>query len=262
MSGSLTRWMSELMSAWSSDRACMTTITNLLDLEWPTISRDRRARQAIGRWGSRHPALLDADTPFDLIATCRSEPANRSHRILLSLAAEAADDALASRTALQLVVPIIACRARRAWRGAGPTASPLDDYEAEAAGAALERIHELINRPSERALFAVDDHVRHRLGVLYLADTKPKPTLRPLEHHHGDEDFARLLIEAVTKGCVSIAEASLIGTTRLGSASLAGLARETGERRPNLVHRRQRIELQLLSLASDRQPVMRSLLHQ
>ena len=251
MSGLMTWRMSQLMSVTSADRGGMTTITNLLDVEWPKISRDRRARETIERWGSRCPSLR-ADTPFDLIAACRSEPATRSHGVLMSLAAEAEDDALASRTALQLVVPIIASRARRAWRGAGPKASPLDDYEAEAAGAALERIRELPTRPSQRALFAVDDHVRHRLEVLYLTDTKPQPAFHPLEHQHGDEDFARLLVDAVRTGAVSRADASLIGATRLGSASLAGIARKTGQRRPNLVHRRQRIEHELLAFASDR----------
>jgi hypothetical protein len=219
-------------------------ILEALDTEWIQLGTSTRASRAFQSWARSEAALAGHDNPVALLSALRQQPAHpHGHQALNALAHIGLTDPLARRTALQLVIPVIARRAGAAWPGRG---RGLDraDLEAEAVRAALTRIDDLGHHPVPRAVFAVDGTVRRALQTICRVERRNSashldedaPIAADLEHP--ERDLLHLIAEAIASGDLARADADLVLSTRLAGLTIQELARQTGTHYKILSRRR------------------------
>lgn len=220
-------------------------ILEALDTEWTYLGTSDRARRALHRWTRSEPDLAGHDSPAALLSALRRQRAHpHGHQALNALAHLGLAEPLARRTALQLVIPVVARRARAAWPALG---GGLDraDLEAEAVRAALTRIDDLGHHPSPRAVFAVDGSVRRAVRTLCCAERRNTAThldeeVALVTAKVGDpgRDLLHLIADAIARAGLDPADADLVLTTRVGGLTIQELARQTGTHYKILSRRR------------------------
>jgi hypothetical protein len=228
------------------------TLFVALAADWARIERSQATLAALRRWQDCEPALAGLATMADLVAEVeqRGCPA-RSDAMLAVLARLAADDDLAARTLLQLLLPGAKALCRRLWW--------LGDQEERAAavvGALYERIrtYPWQRRPARIAANLLADTgqqlrraARHRLAEVPLPELAEEalPDSRAGSASEATEELVELLGWAATSGALSRAQVRLIGQTRVADTPFHELGRLEGLGAHTIRRRRQRAERQL-----------------
>jgi hypothetical protein len=196
--------------------------------EWATLGANPSARTALRRWSEAEPVLAGFDSPAAVVARCQHRGDPRSANALLGALLRLADDDLAARAVLQAVLPSLAGRAwRRRWEGAVGVGRMWDDVEeldVDMIAYAVERIAELAGTSPEwpsQAIVEVTDarlrwaaQVARRRGI----DTVPLDALYDIaagQGHSADDEFSRVLLDAVASGGLRRSDAALIYATRI-----------------------------------------------
>lgn len=230
----------------------MDTIFDRLDREWPTLSTSRHSRTALHRWGTDNPALAGHRDLDGLVRHInRRHDPETSDNTLAALISVAAGEALAARTALQAMLPGLKALAASLQRF-----EDLDEITATITATCWQRIrcYPLDRRPSRVALNLLYDtrhqtirRLRPTISTAPLPETQDQPSQTSAS---AGEDLIRLLAAAVAAGHLTMHEARLIGTTRLGDVTFRHLARTTGLREPALRQQRLRAERRLAQRAA------------
>lgn len=204
----------------------MAPILEQLDREWDELASSPRARRAVSRWASAHPALAGNRDLAEILAA-RRVPA-RAPAILEALAVLAPGDELAARTLLQALLPGLVCLASKSGN---------DDPAAidELVSLAWERIrtYPTTRHGSVAANVLLDTRKRYRKHRVIEAPRSSMSIVdEPVDGGRQPEDevFGRLLIEelrgAERAGVVSSSVLDLILRTRLGGERLVDVAAE------------------------------------
>jgi len=233
----------------------MGNVFDLLDSEWRRLCVDRSARRrlrAVCEVAGGAPSLGDVER-----FVRAAHPAD-ADRVLLALVRRAvANDALAARVLLQLLLPGTRALARRWWA--------LGDADERAAAAVTAVYHRIRHYPIERrpgrvaANILLDAAHELRRAVPKLVAT---PSADPAAQAaavldltgpvHGAAEnpaleLSELLCDAVADGVVGRDDAELIARSRIAGHRMADIAQLRGLRPRTLWDRRQRAELALVS---------------
>lgn len=233
----------------------MGNVFDLLDDEWRRLSADRGARR---RLREVCDVAGGAATLADLERYVRSADPASADTVLLALVRRAvADDALAARVLLQLLLPGTRALARRWWA--------LGDADERAAAAVTAVYHRIRHYPIERrpgrvaANVLLDAaHELRRAVPKVLATPSADPVaqaaaaVRGAVASHGPiahpaVELTEVLADAVAAGIVDRDDAELIARSRIGGHRVADIAHHRGLRPRTLWDRRQRAELALVS---------------
>lgn len=211
-------------------------------------------------WRARHPLLDQFATLEEIVAACNARgcPATANH-VLAALVALAPTDRLATRAALQAMLPGLAVICRRVPGYVGPgrlwaTTAELDHEvvtlccERLAAGLAVGvpwpavRLRDAVWRRI-RTLHGM--HTRRRAREIPVADCPPRPSTSA--DGHSDEQLVRAVCRAVESGRLHRDHASLVLDTRLLDITPAQLARREGVDVRTIRARRAKAEARLLA---------------
>jgi len=234
----------------------MSSVFDLLDLEWQRLRDDRsaarRLRPVCELAGARTLAELEAHVR-------RADPA-AADRILLALVTRTIDhdDALAARVLLQLLLPGTRNLARRWW-----SLGDHDERAAAAVAAVYGRIrrYPLARRPGRVAANVLLDAARDLRRSVPPATTHPAedPGVLVVDRDADPADSAdhgpagelvEVLTDAVAAGVLDPRDARLIAQTRIAGARVADLATHARLGSRTLWDRRQRAERQLVAWAA------------
>jgi hypothetical protein len=208
-----------------------------LALDWAVTGRSARARSSLRRWAQAEPCLVGFASPADVVARCQQRGDARAANILLGALLRLAEDELAARAVLQALLPSLAARAwRRRWDGRTGGTGGWDDVEeldVDMVALAIERIAELAGTspqwPSQaivevtyaRLRWAAQVARRRRLPTVALDDTHD---VAAPDDAAADDEFARVLLDAVAAGGLRQRDAALIYATRVLGLSTAEVA--------------------------------------
>jgi hypothetical protein len=230
----------------------MSSVFDLLDLEWQRLRDDRsaarRLRPVCEPAGARTLAELEAHVR-------RADPA-AADRILLALVTRTIDhDALAARVLLQLLLPGTRNLARRWW-----SLGDHDERAAAAVAAVYGRIrrYPLARRPGRVAANVLLDAARDLRRAVPPATTHPAedPGVLVVDQDADSADrgsageLVEVLTDAVAAGVLDPRDARLIAQTRIAGARVADLATHARLGSRTLWDRRQRAERQLVAWAA------------
>jgi hypothetical protein len=199
-----------------------------LSAEWGQITATSSSRRALRRWQERCPELAKYRTLDDLVAACRGTEPATGNRLLASLVAMRDTESLATRVALQALLPglwKLASRLSTASRlvGRGRPWPTRADLEFEIVALASGRLAgpTVVGSawPAVRVLDGVRDDLRtsHRASVRATLDFGELDEDWPVE---GDgrtaaDRVTSLLVQAVAAGIVKQRDASALYTTRV-----------------------------------------------
>ena len=231
-----------------------TTVIDLLEKEWPNLEAAPASGRQLRRWADREADLAPFATLAELRAAVedRSTTAEARDGVLLAVVRHAATDDLAARTLLQLLLP--GCKAmvgRFGWT------DDIEEVAAAVVAATYDRIrtYPVERRPGRVAANILLD-VKQRL--FWRSPTRvPTVCLDEVSHSvpaaepepHAAAELLDLLQWAVEAGHLSLADAQLIGTTRVAGETVDDLCTRDGEKPQTMRRRRQRAE-QRLALAA------------
>ena len=231
-----------------------TTVIDLLEREWPGVECSSASSRQLRRWASQDTQLAPFATLAELRAAVedRSTTAEIRDGILLAVVRRAADDDLAARTLLQLLLP--GCKAmvaRFCWT------DDIDEVAAAVVAATYDRIrtYPVDRRPGRVAANILLD-VKQRLFWRSPARV-PTVCLDEVSHSmpaaepepHVAAELLDLLQWAVEVGHLSAADAQLLGATRVAGETVDNLCARSNEKPQSVRRRRQRAE-QRLALAA------------
>ena len=224
------------------------TVIDLLEKEWAVLATSSVADAAVRRWGSGGAVLGRFGTVDALVAHVENRSTSPEERdeVFCALGGLAAEDDMAARTLLQLLLP--GCKATVArYRWASETA---DELAAEVVADVYDRIRALPARTTHRWIAAaVLGATRKRL--LRRAGHQGRQG-RHLSLEEGSaagstaaedagptaaDELAEMLGWATAEGHLGPADAELIRLTRLSHVTVAQLCEESGED-PQVVRRR------------------------
>jgi DNA-directed RNA polymerase specialized sigma24 family protein len=223
------------------------SVLEQLDREWAGLAGDREAAR-------RLPEVCrlagGARSLGEVERFVRAADPPAADRVLLALVARAVEgDELAARVLLQLLLPGVR-RLARTWWALGDA----DERAAAAVAAVYVRIrrYPLARRPGRIAANVLMDAARDLRRAVRPAGWEPEPWadgdgLEPIAEtrDHPALELAGVLVDAVTDGVVSAADAELIAASRIAGVSLAEIAERRGASLRTLQWRRRRAEAAL-----------------
>jgi hypothetical protein len=236
----------------------------LLDAEWLTLGR----RPVPEAWPVVAPVLAGRGRLAAVVDACRSgnDPAAANRALAGVLAVAATGDALARRTALQALVPVVAATAARlrGYVGWGPWATRAE-LDGDAAAALVELVGAGIpatawpaamvrSRLRDRLRTTVRRHARQRRREGTALDAvagggRVHPTGGLQDARSPEERAARAVVDAARRGTVSVAAAQTVLATSVFGWDPAAFAAHTGrDVRAVRTHRR-RTAARLAALA-------------
>jgi hypothetical protein len=234
-----------------------------LDREWVAIAVNRRARSSFRRWKQEQWALRPHADLASLHRSNRRSRGRQADPVLLALATLAADDDLAARVLLQLLLPgTVSLASRVRWR-----------YGADAPAASVAAVWERIRTyPIDRRPHAVAANIlldaRKRLVAGHGrdgADHRDETDIERLRLPAGDlygrcDDLPasiearRLLDQAVVERVITVDEHSLLSARHLYDTPAEVLA-QAAKIHPDTIRRRWRRAEQRLRAAAPALPV-------
>lgn len=222
------------------------SLFDVLDAEWQQLGQSATAKRALKAWPI--DALSQFANPNALLMEIqRRDNLERSDELLRALVAHAAKDDLASRTALQVMMPAMRTLA---WR------YRFDGRRRDMQGSiVVETLDKIRNYPMERrpdrvaANIARDvQHVfwqsKQRIADVDFVDPTSLGSIQASPMSPGYE-VGELVKEGLRAGNVSADEAALIFATRVLHEPIEELARRDGLQPQSLRQRRRRAEAKL-----------------
>jgi DNA-directed RNA polymerase specialized sigma24 family protein len=220
------------------------TLFHLLDDEWRHLAGSPPMARAWRRWVRAQPALTVAGDAAGLAVQNRSARGREADPVLLALAILAAEDELAGRVLLQLLLPGTASLASRVrWRYGV-------DAPAAAVAAVWERIrtYPVERRPHSVAANILLDARKRLLTAPDGADDRGRTVARDtLDTAASDEPVRPVDLEAkavldfaAAKGVISESERTLLAACTLEHRSAGDLAVEHGTH-PDTIRRHVRL---------------------
>ena len=227
----------------------MSSVFDLLDLEWQHLRADRSAARRLRPVCEL--AGAGVRTLAELEAHVRGADPATADRILLALVTRTIDhdDALAARVLLQLLLPGTRNLARRWW-----ALGDNDERAAAAVAAVYGRIrrYPLARRPGRIAANVLLDAARDLRRSVPRAASYATEDLGALLDDQDDDlrpgpagELAEVLTDAVDAGVLDLRDARLIAQTRIAGARVADLATHTRLGSRTLWDHRQRAERRL-----------------
>jgi DNA-directed RNA polymerase specialized sigma24 family protein len=199
-----------------------------LDREWQQLARGALPAR-LREWAEREPALAPFVDPARLLEFVRgSASAAMKDELLRPLVRIAADDPLAARVVLQLLLPGLKRIAARTLHDL----SERDELWELLLAHAWERIrrYPLARRPRHIAANVLLDTLKRTMRELERRRRRHSDTGAAVTAPAPDQrsEIAHLLLEAVSAGAISQLEARIIFETRIEECPLAELAGELG----------------------------------
>jgi len=232
---------------------------DLLDREWATFARSRRAEDWFDAWHSQVAPAVPCRSLPDLVAYFENRERSRIHddTVFRGLVAYASTgEAMAARVLLQLLMPGWRSLARRfEWL------VQAEELQALVVAIAYERIsgYPISRRPGSVAANILGDtrqwllrrlrHVGREVPAPHPADLRPRWSPQEAVPAAGEE-LLDLLCTAVEDGLLDSTSATLIARTRFGVCTVSELAHREGVDADTVRRRRHRAELRLREAAA------------
>lgn len=233
-----------------------------LDFEWEQLAASSRASRRFRAWQHRDACFEPIDDLCDLIEAIRNGEEDGSSELVWALLDLAADDELAVRTLLQVVVPGLGGELKWLLEWARRTDPGLldgGDVDQLLVVAAMEAIHHAVGqrrswpvmsvlRRAHRVLLreTATEEQWHKMTVL----TATTLAASPIEPHESPAArLASVLGEASQRGAVSRDDAALVWLTRVGGYQPAELEARFEATGDCLRRRRHRAEARLAQWA-------------
>ena len=224
----------------------MSTVFELLEREWRSLSRDAAAAARLAEVGR---VAGGARTLAEVERFVRAAGPEAADRVLVALVRRAvAGDDLAARVLLQLLLPGTRNLARRWWALGDP-----DERAAAAVAAVYHRIrrYPLARRPAKVAVNVLMDAARElrrqvsRSAGAVCSPVAEVPAAGTDDGPDAATELAGVLADAVAEGTITAADARLIAASRIAGARIEDLATHQGLATRTLWARRQQAELRL-----------------
>jgi len=212
------------------------------------------------QWTTRHLLLEEFGTLADVVTVCneRGCPA-RANQVFGALVALAPTDPLATRTALQALLPGLAviCRRVPGYVGPGQLWATTAELDQEVVTLCCERLIDGLAVGSPWPAVRLRDAVWRRVRTLHGVHTRRRARELPVANHpqhpssttrvHADEQLVHAVCRAVESGRLHREQASLVLNTRLLDITPAQLAHREGVDVRTIRARRTKAEVRLLA---------------
>ena len=227
------------------------TVIDALEREWPAVATSAHAQCSLRQWQSSEPILAPWPTVGDVVRAAHEADRDVSVGVVRALMRQSANDELARRALLQVMIPVMCRRVqwlRRFARSMGirleldeatqTVVSTMVEVIARVAGRDVAWPISYLRSKLRRALFgAADREARYQLNAREL----------DLLHHPAAAESSLpeledVLLRAARSGCVSSQDAALIWMTRVGGWSVGELTERFGATHKTLLKRRERAE--------------------
>jgi len=226
-----------------------------LNTEWSRIVTRRSTTRTFRQWQHDEPAVEQFRSISDLVEAAHDPERTCPDAVIAALLRVGADDDLAWRAVLQIVIPGIA----RVIRRLAPGEHRLDDVAATVITAAWGRIAEypLERRPTNIVANIVIDTRQSASRALYPKRVIEIPTLELGQRYASNDGSAspvdvlvRLIERAVRNQIVTADQARIVVLSRVHGVPCNELAAERGVLPHSLRRRRLRIEAALIAAAA------------
>ena len=199
-----------------------------LERDWEIEGASPAAQAALARWARSQPALRAVTSPLEVVQRCHDRrDAAGSRDLVEAVLAEAKDDRLAVRTVVQALLPGLAGVARRARglrEGSVLVWESLEELDQHVVALAYERVADLAGTAQPWAAQTIIDGTWQRLRTY--ARSERRRVRCQAEFAQGQlnleppvsaaEELAAVLSEAVGRGVVEPAHASVVYAFRVG----------------------------------------------
>lgn len=230
-----------------------------LAMEWAVISTGLRARRSLAAWTAREPCLAGFESPRELVEAIVDGPVGESIELSQAVLRLAADDPLAARVLIQVMMPTLATECFRTARVLWRARVPVDDGDVVALvlGAAAEAVgsyarlvvpfplrtlrRRTIEIVTRRRARMIEDARANPVGLV--EDVGLAATEAP---RSATEALAETLATAVELGVVSSDDANLVWVSRAGGFTTLALAEGEERESERLRRRRSRAQRRLI----------------
>lgn len=209
-----------------------------LSQEWETLSTSADAKAALLRWTRSEPVLRPVASLAGLVECCQDRRDAADANLIIGALLRLADDRLAARTILQVLLPSVAARAHRAGRmfnapGMSPDSSQLDEWSQEMVTQVLERIRSLAGTSPSWPASQIVEAAWWRVQALANAERRRHERNAPLDavgpraaapDRTAAEELTTLLVQAVTTQVLRPHAAGVIYSTRVMGLSFREVA--------------------------------------
>lgn len=240
-------------------------ILDALDHEWDQLTAGPSTRRHLRRWQEREPSLRGARSLVELRSQIESSSLEESSEMVWALLAIAAQEHLADRLLLQVIVPGLAGEARwlMSWaRRVEPDLIGNGDIDQMLALAGIEAIRHAhghrraypicsILRRTHRLLTKETREIEAWHSKTVLDEIEPAPTVTSDPAARPGQMLLDLLSEATEAGAVSRSDADLIWMIDVAGFSSAELAPSLGIAPRSVAQRRLRAEGRLSKMVGE-----------
>ena len=240
-------------------------ILDVLDHEWDQLSGGPSTRRHLRRWQDQQPALRGARSLPELRSLIEASPLEESSELVWALLAIAAEEDLADRLLLQIIVPGLAGEARwlMSWaRRVEPDLIGNGDIDQMLVLAGIEAIRHAhghrrsypicsILRRTHRLLTKETRAIETWHAKTVLDETEVAPSAVPEPTARPGQMLLDLLSEATERGTVSRSDADLLWMIDVAGFSSAELAPSLGIAPRSVAQRRLRAEGRLSKMVGE-----------